>query len=246
MVDADAVIAQARDAWERFKHRPSFADTLIVGRGLGLGRHLAMIEAATDRPRGRRYNSAFHAWLEANGLAGIDPSDRSRLFKIMAREPEVVAWRESLPVEEQDKLNNPSTVWRRFVKAVPEAGNGTPLVGFGHDAERNGERLARHLRGLGLSGEDAADLLQRSSAAAVALLAAKLMMLACCEIFNCPMHPDMREHDHHPHLLWASPFGDDNPHRLIEIPGLTGSDAAQQIVAAGDATAQPYPGNAGG
>src|SRR5580704_16921628 len=108
---ADAV-ALGQEAWQRRKGdaRACWADWLLIGEALEAGRERAMTEAKTTKPVGKRYNLAYHAWLDRFGLADIDKSDRAKLLLILAARGQVEAWRASLTEAQRANLNHPSAV----------------------------------------------------------------------------------------------------------------------------------------
>jgi hypothetical protein len=114
-VAADAV-ELGREAWRRRKAdaRACWADWLLIGEALVAGRERAMAEARTNKPAGKRYNLAFHAWLDAFGFADIDKADRAKLLLIVKHRDEVEAWRASLTQAQRADLNHPSAVWRAW------------------------------------------------------------------------------------------------------------------------------------
>jgi hypothetical protein len=70
--------------------------------------------AYTNEPRGRAYNEAFSKWLAENGFADVDKGTRSRLAEIMVNRPAIEAWRATLASNGRQRINHPSSVWRKW------------------------------------------------------------------------------------------------------------------------------------
>src|SRR4051812_14220288 len=66
--DADQVdpVTLGQAAWQRLKaaSSKSWDDWKLIGAALLAGRHHAMEIAKTNKPAGKRYNEAFHFWLQ--------------------------------------------------------------------------------------------------------------------------------------------------------------------------------------
>src|SRR5260370_39187829 len=80
MSSARTRIREGQEAWSRLKKHMSWSDWMSVGRAHIKGRTVAMGEANTNEPTGRRYNQIFGEWLTRHGFADIDKGDRSRLL----------------------------------------------------------------------------------------------------------------------------------------------------------------------
>jgi hypothetical protein len=111
----------------------SWSDRTSVGRAHLKGRTVAMREADTNEPTGRRYNQIFGEWLTRHGFADIDKGDRSRLFEVMDHLDEIEGWLATLPTTNRLRLNHPATVlrkWRqheaRLVELAKRLGGTTP------------------------------------------------------------------------------------------------------------------------
>jgi hypothetical protein len=115
----DATIESGRAAWGRIKerHRVTWDDWLCVGRALVIGRIECMKAAGTNIPKGGKYNYVANQWLAEHGFADVCAQERSRIIKIIDNLPAVEAWRATLPLEEQRKINHPS-LWFRFCASV--------------------------------------------------------------------------------------------------------------------------------
>jgi hypothetical protein len=96
----------------------AWADWLLVGEALQIGRSEAMHTAHVNKPEGRGYNDEFSRWLRRNGFESIPKSTRSRLFECLSHRSEIENWRNTLPTSERLKLNNPETVLRRWQRAT--------------------------------------------------------------------------------------------------------------------------------
>jgi DNA repair exonuclease SbcCD ATPase subunit len=114
--DRENVIQQGIDAWHQLKK--SWEHWRMVGKALLVGREWAMHHAGTNRPEGKGYNQAFGGWLERYKLNDIDQGDRHRLLEVMDNLDKIEGWRAGLTEGERRKLNNPSTVLRKWRKAT--------------------------------------------------------------------------------------------------------------------------------
>lgn len=112
--DEVAAIAAATEAWDRLKRKKTLKDWLAIGRALMLGRQRAMLEAGTDHPEGKGYSQAFSRFLADNRLGEIHKRDRANLLHVMEEEVEIVTWLQTMPEDEQIRLNHPAVIWRRF------------------------------------------------------------------------------------------------------------------------------------
>jgi hypothetical protein len=122
-------IREGREAWERIQNKQRWEDWLAVGKANVVGRAEAMQEARVNKPKGRRYNSAFTPWQYKHGFENLDKADRCRLFEVMDHLPEIEAWRQTLTPRERAGLNHPSTVLRRW--------KATKTKGTAQNVERN-------------------------------------------------------------------------------------------------------------
>lgn len=107
----DEIVERGRLAWQRLRDSRTWPDWMTVGAALAVGRRECMEKTGAKEPRGRTYNKAFNDWLECNGFT-IDSGDRGKLLQIMERREEIEAWRDTLPQNQRQKMNHPSTVWR--------------------------------------------------------------------------------------------------------------------------------------
>jgi len=106
------VVARGREAWTRRKAdiRESWADWVAIGKALHAGRKLAMERTNTSEPVGKRYIQAYSSWLEENGFADIDKSDRAKLLRLIEELDQVEGWRASLTETQRQRWNHPSAV----------------------------------------------------------------------------------------------------------------------------------------
>jgi hypothetical protein len=113
-------IAAARAAWQRLRNeRQTFADWVLIGRALAIGRAVIMKAAGTNRMVGSRYNRMMGAWLAANGLEGLTPAERYRAVMVVENLAAITAWRETLAEDVRRKLNHPAAItshWQRTMK----------------------------------------------------------------------------------------------------------------------------------
>jgi hypothetical protein len=112
--ETDRIAELGRDAWRRLKKTKIWNDWLMVGEALMVGRQLAMDEAKTNQPIGRRYNQIFGEWLIHYKLNDMDGSDRKRLFTVMENKHAIEAWRDAKPLRERLMLNHPNVVLRKW------------------------------------------------------------------------------------------------------------------------------------
>jgi hypothetical protein len=114
-----------RQAWNRIKEDSTYNDWMAVGEALDIGRTECMRLARSNEPRGRAYNETFSKWLAENGFADI-------LAGIIANRPGVETWRATLASNERQRINHPSSVWRKWQasRAMPTStGGGYPPIG---------------------------------------------------------------------------------------------------------------------
>jgi hypothetical protein len=103
-----------RQAWKRIKEDSAYNDWMAVGEALDIGRTECMRLAYPNEPRGRAYNETFSKWLTGNGFADIDKGTRSRLDEIMRNRPAIETWRATLASNERQRINHPSSIWRKW------------------------------------------------------------------------------------------------------------------------------------
>jgi hypothetical protein len=124
-----ALLHRGREAWDRLRTNSTWKDWKAVGKACAVGQATAMHDAHVNKPKGRSYNAAFSAWQKKFGFEGLDRGVRSRLLDVMKHLAEIDAWLAKLPPTEQQKINHPNTVWRRWkaATAVPDP-NAPPKV----------------------------------------------------------------------------------------------------------------------
>jgi hypothetical protein len=106
---------EAGKAWVRIKRSGQrvFADwTMVIGPALVRARHEAMAISGANAPRGRGYNEAFSALLQAYRLDDIEQVSRKDLFAIMEYLTAVNRWRDKQRAP--TRFNHPTTIWRAF------------------------------------------------------------------------------------------------------------------------------------
>ena len=113
----DPIILRGQEAWARLRQELAWEDWLAVGEALRLGRHLAMLEARTNEPSGKRYQAIYGDWLRQNGFDEIDKGDRSRLFDCLENLSAIHGWRQTLPLNQRVRLNHPNSIWRNWQKS---------------------------------------------------------------------------------------------------------------------------------
>jgi len=107
-------VARGQQAWARLRSEQSWSDWCDVGAALQHGRHLAMLEANTNKPQGRRYQDIYGEWLKATGFDQIDKGDRSRLLDCLEQREKIENWRQKLPLNKRLALNHPNSIWRAW------------------------------------------------------------------------------------------------------------------------------------
>ena len=110
----EAVLDRGREAWNRLRTNSTWEDWKAVGKAHVIGQAMAMRDAHVNKPKGRSYNAAFSAWAKKSGFEGLDKGVRSRLLDVMKHLAEIDAWLAKLPLTEQQKINHPNTVWRKW------------------------------------------------------------------------------------------------------------------------------------
>jgi hypothetical protein len=68
--------------------------------------------ASTNKPEGKRYAQAVSGLLKTYHLDDIDGTTRSHAIRIVQNLEAITEWRANQ--EESERLNHPTTVWRRF------------------------------------------------------------------------------------------------------------------------------------
>lgn len=116
--NSDEIIRRGQEAWSRLQAGRSWKDWLAVEEAVQVGRHCAMVEANTNRPRGSRYEAIFGEWLQRTGFDTLDKGDRRRLLDCLEHRAEIEAWRQTLSTNKRLLLNHPSSVWRNWQKAT--------------------------------------------------------------------------------------------------------------------------------
>src|SRR5215469_937012 len=110
----EAVLHRGREAWNRLRTNSTWEDWKAVGKAHVIGEATAMRGAHVNKPKGRCYNAAFSAWARKFGFEGLDKGVRSRLLDVMKHLAEIDVWLAKLPATEQQKINHPNTVWRKW------------------------------------------------------------------------------------------------------------------------------------
>jgi hypothetical protein len=112
----------ARAAWQRLRNeRQTFADWVLIGRALAIGRAVIMRQANANKPAGLRYNRMMAQWLRENGLAGISNQERYRAVLVLENLPAIERWRDGLPEDRRRKLNHPGAIWAHWYRTQKPA-----------------------------------------------------------------------------------------------------------------------------
>jgi hypothetical protein len=103
-------IAAARAAWARLRNeRQTFADWVLIGRALAIGRAVCMRQANANKPAGSKYNR-----LRDVGLDGINNQERYRATLVMENLAAIERWREGLDEGLRRRLNHPNAIWSHW------------------------------------------------------------------------------------------------------------------------------------
>jgi hypothetical protein len=110
---------RAAEAFERIRTGQHWRDWTYVAEGFDVGRNRAMREAHTNQPLGRGYNEAFSRWMATRPWArSIDKATRNHLFWVADHLTLIEAWRETLPANQRDAWNHPTTVKRAYERTM--------------------------------------------------------------------------------------------------------------------------------
>jgi hypothetical protein len=108
----------AAEAFERIRGGQHWRDWTMIAQGLEVGRNRAMLKARTNEPVGRGYNEAFASWMDAHPWTRkLDKATRNHLFWVADHLLAIEAWRETLPTNQRDAWNHPTTVKRAYERA---------------------------------------------------------------------------------------------------------------------------------
>jgi hypothetical protein len=113
-------LRQGTEAMARLSSNRSrdWADWCMVLTALGIGRHVAMLESGSNKPRGYKYCTAFAKWLRCHeAFQAIDQVNRKRMFDCLDNLSAIEAWRAGLPPAQLIKWNYPPTVLREWKKS---------------------------------------------------------------------------------------------------------------------------------
>ena len=135
----------AEEADERIKSGSHWRDWMFLADGLAAGQARAMRESGTNRPYGRDFTRRMGLWLKERPWASRhDTGTRSNMLWCVDHRSEVEAWRETLPQNERDKINHPTTLRRKFEAAhkVTAKDPNAPKKETSHEAtKRENEEL---------------------------------------------------------------------------------------------------------
>jgi hypothetical protein len=102
-----------------------FEDWIDIGEGLLAGRERAMQRAGATKPYGQKYKAELADWRDRN------PWTQDRRLKhpagvnaiwVVENIAAIEAWRATLPDDERDAYNHPSTIRKEFTRAQQPAG----------------------------------------------------------------------------------------------------------------------------
>jgi hypothetical protein len=123
------ILRQGREGMVQLSRGNDWASWKKVLPVLGIARSAAMLEANTNQPKGRRYCDAFGKWFrchrEFEVLGKLDKGTRAHFFESLAELEAIDKWRTELPLEQQFKLNYPTTIlthWKKHCAPVTPPG----------------------------------------------------------------------------------------------------------------------------
>jgi len=134
-------IERAKRAWRRIRKRGRtiFAEWLLVGQAISIGRARALAEAGCARPYGVRYHKAMAAFLQETGFDEIGDDERHKALRCFEQREAILAWIATLPPDRQRTLNHPNYVLSLFKGTRTLQGTRTKPQ---HVAERRAEPKA--------------------------------------------------------------------------------------------------------
>ena len=145
----------AAEAFGRIRKGNHWADWRFLAQGFEVGRNQAMRAAHTNEPVGRGYNEAFGRWMDEPArrtwTRGIDKATRNHLLWVADHLGAIEAWRETLPANQRDAWNHPTTVKKSYERAhrlaaAKEAGEApaqSPMAQLKEALIESQERVAR-------------------------------------------------------------------------------------------------------
>ena len=103
-------IERAKRAWRRIRRRGRtiFAEWLLIGEALSIGRAMSLKAAETDKPYGVRYHKAMAAFLQETGFCEIGDDERHKALKCFEQRDEIMAYIATLPPDRQRTINHPN------------------------------------------------------------------------------------------------------------------------------------------
>ena len=114
-------IRKGAEAFERIRGGNHWRDWTEVAQALDAMRSLAMAEAYTNQPAGRRYNAAFGQQLDRHPWARkLHTTTRNHCFWVADHLVEIERWRDTLGANQRDEWNHPSVIKRQYERVMRE------------------------------------------------------------------------------------------------------------------------------
>jgi hypothetical protein len=143
--DTQLVVMRGREAWTSLRSDESWEKWVAIGRAIEAGKTAVMRELGTNLPSGRRWNETFGAWLKETNFDQIDKATRSHLQTCLDNLPAIEAWRQTIGLGLQLRLNHPYTVLRRWQASRQPAAAGTGPNDARPDLREENMRLQEEL-----------------------------------------------------------------------------------------------------
>jgi hypothetical protein len=119
MSDQD-VISAGRAALARIEEngRKLFADYVLVGDALVVGRSECLKLSGSNSLQTPAYRKCLRQWLDANGFGSMDGGARDDAMWLSERKAEVTRWRDGLSEAARRNCNHPNTVRVHFERGT--------------------------------------------------------------------------------------------------------------------------------
>jgi hypothetical protein len=120
--NADAISA-GREAWQRLCRRgdATFADWIVVGQAVAIGRAECLKRAGTNKPFGKKYTAAMAEWLLDAKLDDIHQQERYWALRVIDNLEAIEGWRATLDDKSRRRLSHPQAIWGNWRKSLGES-----------------------------------------------------------------------------------------------------------------------------
>jgi hypothetical protein len=144
MNDQDAIVSEGRAALERIEEhgRKLFADYVLVGDALVVGRSECLKLSGGNSIQSPVYRTHFRRWIDAQGFGSMDGGARDDAMWLAEHKTEVTRWRDGLSEAARRNCNHPTTCRTHFgrgTKPQPRGPKAKPHVAE-QDHRRNAAR----------------------------------------------------------------------------------------------------------